>query len=65
MIKEGEMKGLMFDCKNWGEPHCNTDVRKFKLASEHEEWEETEIYPMGEELRKLDEICKECEFLEL
>ncbi len=55
----------MFDCKNWGEPHCNTDVRKFKLASEHEEWEETEIYPMGEELRKLDEICKECEFLEL
>jgi ribosomal protein L37E len=55
------MKGLMFICKNWGEENCHSDISKFRYAKELEEGESIPLWPVGNELKKLDEICKRCE----
>lgn len=55
------MDGLMHLCTNWGFPGCYPDVSKLQYPKEHKEGKEISILPSGEELRKLDEICKKCE----
>lgn len=62
--KEGKMEGLMFDCKNWGSGRCHSDISKY-YVKELKEGENTPEWPQEEEQKRLDEICKTCEFLEL
>lgn len=55
------MEGLMFFCRNWGEGGCHPDISKFRYAKKLEESESIPLWPVGDELRKLDEICRKCE----
>lgn len=55
------MEGLMFLCRNWGKEGCHPDTSKFRYAKKIEEGESIPLWPVGDELRKLDEICKKCE----
>jgi transcriptional regulator NrdR family protein len=54
------MEGLMHLCTEWGTPGCHPEVSKLSIASEVKEGEDTPIWPVGEELRRLDNICKKC-----
>ena len=53
------MEDLMKICNHWGAADCHPDIREFYLK-EIKEGEEALIWPVGEELKKLDEICKNC-----
>jgi len=55
------MKYLMHYCINWAEEGCHPDVSKYKYAKELKPGEEIPIWPVGEEQKKLDEICEKCE----
>jgi len=56
-------EGLMFDCINWGNDNCHEEVKKLRLAKKLDEGESIPIWPSGEE-KKLDDICKTCEYFE-
>jgi len=55
------MKSLKDICKQFGKKKCHPDVFKWSLSGEHREAEEISVLPTGDELDKLDEICKKCE----
>lgn len=54
------MESLKSICRNWGNKECHPDVSKWSSDIEIKEGEEPIIFPVGEELKKLDEICKKC-----
>jgi len=55
------MEGLMFLCLNCGDSVCLAEVREFAQAeAKRNAGEETRLWPSKDELKKLDEICKEC-----
>lgn len=54
------MEGLMHFCRNWGDHRCHSDVDKWSRAREIKPGEEIPIWPVGPELKILDEICKKC-----
>ena len=51
------MKGLAQICGNWGAWKCHPDIRELKYSTEGESLLKE---PVGEELEKLDVICKKC-----
>lgn len=55
-------KYLMHRCCDWGEESCHPEVNKHKHPKELKEGEEILLWPSGEEQKKLDEICKKCEY---
>ena len=55
-------EGLMFDCINWGTENCHEKTAKWKYAKTVDEGESIPIWPVGEELKKLDDICKTCPY---
>ncbi|MGD9345783.1 MAG: hypothetical protein PVH84_07960 [Candidatus Aminicenantes bacterium] len=55
------MKGLMFNCINWGGIDCHTDVSVHKYPKKIDDGQDLALWPVGEELRALDAICKSCE----
>ena len=55
------MQGLMFDCINWGGMDCHSDVAVHKYPRKRIEGEDAALWPIGDELRELDEICQVCE----
>ncbi len=55
------MEGLMFICKKWGTAACDPRIMKLRYFQEKKPGEKIVIWPIGEELRKLDEICKNCD----
>ena len=55
------MEGLMFDCINWGGIDCHPAVSVHKYAEKKKNVENTTLWPIGEELKGLDDICKSCE----
>lgn len=56
------MDGFIFYCKLWGTEKCSPDIRHLKFFKEKKPGEKIPLWPVGEELRKLDQICKKCEF---
>jgi len=54
------MKGLMFDCINWGGTDCHPDVFMQKHPKKLD-GQDIPLRPVGDELRALDAICKSCE----
>ena len=54
------MEGLMCICTYFGSKNCHPDVRKFASVQEKKPGRKFLQLPVGEELRKLDEICKNC-----
>lgn len=50
----------MHVCESWGTGGCHPDISELKYPKEHKEGEEIPIWPVGEELKKFDEICKKC-----
>jgi hypothetical protein len=55
------MIGLMFDCINWGGIDCHPDVSVHKYAEKLKRSEDIPLWPIGDELKKIDDICKHCE----
>jgi len=55
------MKGFMYYCKYWGAENCSPDIKHLKFAKEVKSGEEIPLWPVGEKLLELDEICKKCE----
>lgn len=55
------MEGLMHVCNNWGTADCYPEVSDLKYAKKINDGEGIPIWPVGKKLRRLDEICKECE----
>lgn len=55
------MKGLMFDCFNWGDPDCRSDVSVLKDHKKLKNEETIPLWPEGEKVAKIDEFCKQCE----
>jgi len=58
-------EGLMFDCINWGTNNCHEEIAKWKFAKKVDEGESIPIWPSGEKLKKLDEICKTCPYFKM
>jgi len=54
------MEGLIHFCRNWGEADCHPDVGKWKNPRELKSGEEIPTLPVGEELKKFDDICRKC-----
>jgi len=54
------MEGLMGICNYFASKNCYPDVRKFGSVQEKKPGRKLLKLPAGEELRKLDEICKKC-----
>ena len=52
----------MFYCKYWGTDDCSPDIRHHKFAKEIKPGDDIPVWPVGEELKKLDEVCRECDF---
>jgi len=46
-------------CKNWGGPGCPEEISKYRQP-EHKDREFLTTWPIGEDLREADEICKDC-----
>jgi len=59
------MESLKSICRNWGNKECHPDVSKWKSSKEIEGGENIPIAPVGKELKRLDEICKNCRFRSL
>ena len=55
------MKSLMFNCINWGGIDCHPEVSGHKYPKKLKNGEDPPLWPVGAELRELDEICKSCE----
>jgi hypothetical protein len=55
------MKGLMFDCINWGGIDCHPDVSVHKYPKKLKKGADTTLWLIGNELEELDEICRSCE----
>jgi hypothetical protein len=55
------LEGLMWICRNWGDSDCHPDVAVHKHPRELKEGDDTAVYPIDEELRRIDEICRQCE----
>ena len=55
------MEGLMFNCINWGGMDCHPDVSVHKHPKKLKNGENIPLWPVGDDLRELDEICKSCE----
>lgn len=51
------MDGLAHICGNWGTWGCHPDVREFKHLTEQKNIPQAQT---GEELEKLDEMCRKC-----
>ncbi len=58
---ENAMGGLMFDCVNWGDIDCHSDVSVLKHPKKLKNGEDISLWPVGEELAKIDEFCRQCE----
>lgn len=54
---------LAVNCCNWGNPVCHPDVRKC-LDWGHKEAVDFPIFPANGAMKKFDEICRTCNFLE-
>jgi len=55
----------MFGCTNWGTDNCHEEVAKWKsLPKNVGEGESFPIWPptLGEEQKKLDDICRTCPY---
>jgi ribosomal protein L37E len=55
------MKGLMFNCINWGGMDCHPEVSVHKYPKNRKRSEDSTLWPIGDELQALDDICKNCE----
>lgn len=55
------MKGLMYFCRNWGDADCRSNVSVLKHPKKLKNGEDIPLWPVGEELAKIDEFCKQCE----
>ncbi len=55
------MEGLMFDCINWGGMDCHPDVSMHKQPKELKNGVDVLLWPLGNDVKELDEICKSCE----
>jgi len=56
------MDGLMFRCQRCGDSFCQPEVREFAQAEAKTSVdEETRLFPSADELRKLNEVCRECQ----
>jgi len=64
---EKAMGGLMFDCVNWGDIDCHSDVSVLKDPEKLKNEQDINLWPVGEELARIDEFCRQCEarFFEL
>jgi hypothetical protein len=51
----------MHSCRNWGEKDCNPENSKWRRAKKLEGGKNFSIQPTGEVLKKLAEICRQCE----
>ena len=55
------MDGLMFRCRRFGDSVCDPEVREFaQVEAKASVDEETRLFPSADELRRLNEICREC-----
>lgn len=55
------MEGLMFHCINWGGIDCHPDVSVHKHPKKMKNGDDIPLWPVGDALKKLDDICKSCE----
>ena len=55
------MEGLMFSCINWGGMDCHPDVSVHKHPRKRENGVDTPLWPVGDALRELDDICESYE----
>ena len=55
------MEGLMHICRSWGTEGCHPDVSDHRYPKEVKDGETIHIWPVGEELKRLDDICKKCD----
>ena len=55
---------IMHQCNNWGQKNCRPDVIEYFLAKQIGEGEPTPLWPTGEEQVRLDQICRNCDYLE-
>lgn len=54
------MQGLMCICTYFGSKNCHPEIRKFSSIREKKPGKKFHMLPVGEKVRKLDEICKKC-----
>lgn len=52
------MDNLMLECLNRGGPDCHPDVARWKFHIKLKEGESIPTHPAGEELKELDDLCK-------
>lgn len=53
-------EGFMYICKDRRTENCHPDVSNWSYPQQIENGENISPRPEGEELKSLDEICKEC-----
>jgi len=53
---------LAVHCQNWGNPVCRPEVRKY-LDCDHNRAEGFPFFPINGTMKKVDDICRACEFL--
>jgi len=51
----------MWICRNWGDSDCHPDVYVHKHPKKLKEGDDTAVYPVNEELNRIDAICRRCE----
>lgn len=54
---------LAIHCQNWGNPVCHPEVKKY-LDWEPKKAEDFPFFPFNGAMKKLDKICRACNFLE-
>ncbi len=53
---------LAVHCQNWGNPVCHPQVRKY-LDWDHSRVEGFPFFPINGIIKKVDDICRTCDFL--
>jgi len=54
------MEGLMHFCTQWGLHGCHDDISQYNTQKELGLADNLKIWPVGKELKRLDDICKTC-----
>ena len=54
------IEGLMHICQRWGDQECHPEVADLRLTKRVEPGKPIPLWPCGAELRRIDEICKDC-----
>ncbi len=53
-------EGLMHICQHWGNSDCHEAVKENAFISELSPGDSVPLMACGEDLKRLDEICKNC-----